>query len=108
MASGAADGPGIYMAAEAATSWRYARIGMNQYAGSGLGQQLQILSLVEVARVPELKNHAWGCTLTREEACVVRFLFIANGITFQFNVAQNPPQNVPNLATILEFHAKGV
>jgi hypothetical protein len=84
------------MAPEAGTSSGYSRVGQNHYTQSALGAQLQIISLVEVARVPELNDHK----------CIVRFLFRANGTTFQYNIAQNPPQNVPTLAQIMASHAR--
>jgi hypothetical protein len=106
-AVGAACGAGIYMAPEAATSFGYVRTGQNLYTGSSLGRNLQILALVEVARVPELKNHGWCYTLIREEACVVRFLFVGTTQIVKWNVTLNPPQNVPTLAGILECRALG-
>jgi hypothetical protein len=101
--NGAAHGEGIYLAAEAGTSWGYSHPAPNKYRNSALGGSLHIISLCEVAKVPDkgvkidiqpagkpkmtcagfLKEHGWCHTLTMEQACVVRFLMVGGG--FQEN-----------------------
>jgi hypothetical protein len=99
MSAGAAYGPGIYFASDAGTSSGYAQPATNGYAESQLGKRLTIIALCEVARVPSeesevvvhmggspvvlrgfFKHHGRGDdgihTLTMEEACVVRMLFV--------------------------------
>jgi hypothetical protein len=65
-----------------------------------------MLALIEVARVPELKDHGGYCTLTREDACIIRLLMLTNGTQFQGNVNQSPPQNIPTFAQILAHRAR--
>jgi hypothetical protein len=51
-----------------------------------------------------LRDHGWAHTLTIEPACVVRFMFV--GGSFNCDVIDKPPQKVPKLKDVLNFHAK--
>jgi poly [ADP-ribose] polymerase 6/8 len=102
-AHGAAKGPGIYMADDSSMSWGYSQASSNRYQKSVLGSQLHVISLVEVAKVPELNHFPGMHTLTKEEACVVRFMFLSG--SFAVNVTSQPPTGLPTLEKMLEFHA---
>jgi poly [ADP-ribose] polymerase 6/8 len=123
-AHGAARGPGIYFAPNSQMSWGYSHVAANRYAKSQLGANLQVISLCEVAKIGNsanfrlprkgaeksdlvfngfLKNHKDMYTLSIEEACVVRFIFVQG--SFGHDVVQNPPKRVPTLHDFLEFQA---
>jgi hypothetical protein len=127
-ANGAALGAGIYFAKEAATSWGYSQASAtNIYVQSDLGKVLTIVSLCEAAKVPSrhvtvtlppkpgetgkrtvegsLLDHGWAHTLTMEEACIVRFLFVGGG-GFTRDVVADPLKKVPTLRDVLEFQAQ--
>ncbi|KAK8866279.1 Poly [ADP-ribose] polymerase 6 [Tritrichomonas musculus] len=104
MAHGNAYGSGIYFAHESSVSQGYAPTGSNKYSKSRLGKNLQILALCEIAKVDELSHHGWAHTLTREEACIVRFLLV-NG-SYNTDVEKNPPKNVPKLKDVLNMKAE--
>jgi poly [ADP-ribose] polymerase 6/8 len=127
MANGQCLGAGIYFARRASTSWGYSQPGKNPYLNSALGQDLQIISLCEVAKLPAkgavtvelppaaaggkprvltgaLTNHDWAYTLTMEEACIVRFLMI--GPSFERDCTSHPLAKIPTLRDVLEFHAQ--
>lgn len=128
MGVGAAHGEGIYFAPESMTSLSYSRSFQNMYPGSQLGENLNIIALCEVIKLPlnkdvvfnatidadgsksrtktvrgVLKNHQWCYTLTMNEACIVRFLFV--NLNQHANVINNPPQNIPNLNQVLKLRA---
>lgn len=128
MGVGAAHGEGIYFAPESMTSLSYSRTFQNMYPGSQLGENLNIIALCEVIKLPlnkdvvfnatidadgsksrfktvrgVLKNHQWCYTLTMNEACIVRFLFV--NLNQHANVINNPPQNIPNLNQVLKLRA---
>ena len=125
--NGAALGSGIYFARASNTSWGYSQPSQNKYAASIFGKQLHIISLCEIAKIPSndvsvqvpslyagqkdvcvkghLKDHQWAHTLTLEEACVVRFLFV--GGSFQIDTIANPPQHIPTFRDVLLLHADG-
>ena len=116
MANGAALGPGIYLAKLSETSWQYSQVVKNNYPKSHLGKTLHIIGLCEVAEMKDgtLKDHGWAHTLTREEACVVRFLFVNKGASsndesrfsrapFRVDVLLNPPTKVPTLRDLLNY-----
>jgi poly [ADP-ribose] polymerase 6/8 len=130
-ANGAALGPGIYFARNSGTSWGYAKPAPNRYSASVIGNQVHILALCEVALVwkggkpPKpskgmgmgmgmargqtgggegLADFGWAHTLTREEACVVRFLMI--GGSDDVDVVAAPPRQVPTLRDVLNFLAR--
>ena len=104
--NGAALGPGIYFAKQSQTSFFYAPSAQNLYSKSLFGENIKILALCEVANVPELKNHGWAFTLTREEACIVRFLFV-NG-NYDIDILKEPPKNIPKLNDILNAKAEEI
>jgi poly [ADP-ribose] polymerase 6/8 len=127
MACGAALGPGIYLARDAATSCGYSGAGANKYAKSIYGASLRVLSLCEIAKVSAteqtitlargsggqvvcngfLKDHGWAHTLTMEDACVVRFLMVGQE-NFTADVVASPPNPVPTLKDVLDSQAKSV
>jgi hypothetical protein len=121
-------GPGIYFARNSLTSWGYSHPSDNNYKGSCLGKQLQMISLCEVASVTEveagssilhrtpsgnhmtsirlvggLRDHGVAHTLTMESACIVRFLMV--GGSFSVDVMNNPPSRVPTLRDVLDWQA---
>ena len=127
-ANGAALGSGIYFARQSETSWGYSRPVPNKYAASTFGKSLHIIALCEVANIPagdivenipslsgnksnitevagHLKDHGWAHTLTLEEACIVRLLFV--GGDFHVDTIANPPTNVPTLKEVLRLQAEG-
>ena len=125
--NGAALGSGIYFARASNTSWGYSQPSPNKYAASVFGKQLHIISLCEVAKIPSndvsvkvpslytgekdicvkghLIDHQWAHTLTLEEACVVRFLFV--GGSFNIDTVAHPPKNIPTFRDVLLLHAEG-
>lgn len=102
--NGAFYGSGIYFASDSSVSFQYTRPGANGYAKSTLGRQLSIMSLCDVAKVPELKSHCTFYTLQNEEACIVRFMFV--GGQFNMNTGRAGVINVPTLTQVLEYHAE--
>jgi poly [ADP-ribose] polymerase 6/8 len=105
-ANGAVLGEGIYFARNAQTSWGYSHPSVNRYVNSKLGGQLHVIALCEVIQMQRaggLKDHGWAHRLTKEEACIVRFLMV--GGRFSRDVVAKPLQNVPTLRDVLEFHA---
>lgn len=115
-ANGAALGSGIYLARSSSTSWGYSQPAKNNYNKSVLGKNLHIIGLCEVAKMlgknkkdGPLKDHGWAHTLTNEDACVVRFLFVEqscnNNMPFNVDVDQNPPKKVPTLRDMLNWMA---
>ena len=96
-------GAGIYLAPDLAKSRNYARPEKNGYPKSSLGQNLQAVSLCEVAKVPDLKNHKISFTTSNEDAVIVRFLFLS--AYFDYDVVKNPPEHIPKLRDILNYHA---
>ena len=104
--NGSSLGAGIYFARASSTSWGYSHMSPNGYARSVFGRNLHIISLCEVAKVPELRDHGWAHTLTNEAACIVRFLFVSQGRTqFQTDTISNPPNSIPTLNQILACEA---
>lgn len=103
---GAAYGPGIYLAHDSSTSFGYVQHLSNKYRNSCLGRSFPLISLCEIANVPELKSFGNIRTLIKEEACVVRFLFA--GGNFQWDTIRNPPSKVPSLQDILETQGGSV
>jgi len=105
-ANGAALGAGIYFAMEAQTSMGYSRSTANAYHNSVISNKdaFTIISLCQVAQVPELKNHGWAHTLTNEDAVIVRFVFVTP--TLSWNVISNPPTKIPSLESVLQYYAK--
>ena len=101
--NGSVFGAGIYFAADLATSRNYSRSVANGYPKSMLGSTLQAVGLCEVAKVPELVDHTKSYTITREDAVIVRFLFLS--ANFEYDVVQNPPTHIPKLQDILNYHA---
>ena len=101
--NGAALGSGIYFARSSNTSIGYSRGFENPYRKSLLGNQLSIVSLCEVAKVPELKDQGWAHTCVNEDACIVRFLFV--GPNFNRDTIADPPKNIPKLRDVLKYHA---
>jgi poly [ADP-ribose] polymerase 6/8 len=126
MAWGPAHGEGIYFAPESNTSFGYIKTGANGYPASALGANLRLIALCEVAKIgtdttvqlpkptPEgqiktvpvrgfLKDHGWAFTLSLEEACVVRMLFLCAGAeAFNVNIVKDPPRGLPAPKTIME------
>ncbi|KAH0790022.1 UBA/TS-N domain containing protein [Histomonas meleagridis] len=128
-ANGSALGDGIYFAKESGTSWGYSHSKNNLYKSSIIGKSLHIISLCEIANLPMnqnikvkypvfnedgsvtykesagfLKDHGWAHTLTIEEACIVRFLFV--GGNFNVNALTKPPKNVPSLKSVLDYQMR--
>lgn len=123
MQVGAAHGPGIYFAPDSSTSLGYSQTFKNLYPNSKLGENLQVIALCEVINLPLgetmnitvdvhgnkkkltgfLKDHGWCLTLTMDEACIVRFLFV--NLDRGVNVVQNPPTKIPNLIQVLKMRA---
>lgn len=125
--NGAILGPGIYFSRTSQVSWGYSRVVPNGYRASTLGRSLQVIALCEVAKIPStpvkevfefrrgskglskvkvegaLVDHTKAFTLTMEEACIVRFLMVGGG--FSVDTIANPPQHIPTLRDVLEFHA---
>jgi poly [ADP-ribose] polymerase 6/8 len=101
--NGAALGSGIYFARDSNTSCGYSRSGTNYYKKSRLGNNLMIIGLCEVAKVPELIDHGWAHTTVNEDACIVRFVFV--GANFSYDTLSNPPKNIPKLRDVLKYHA---
>jgi hypothetical protein len=130
-ANGAVRGPGIYLARDSSTSMGYSQrglgMGRNHYKNSQLGHNVAIMALCEIARIPSddvtvsiqdlasglkqksvrghLKKHGSGVyTLTMEEACIVRELFVGD-LRFSINSIKSPPK-VLTLKEVLDEHAK--
>lgn len=125
MRCGAACGEGIYFAPDSGTSIGYSCVADNPYTRSYF-RNLHIVALCEVAKLPFgsdqtvqvevmnpstgktttktvrgfLKNHGWAYTLTMEEACIVRFLFVQ--LSGNINVMRSPPQGLPTIHDILK------
>ena len=127
--NGAALGSGIYFAPESGTSIGYSRSLPNSYRNSYLCDNLQVIALCEVVNLPinkevsvtveidsndvtkkktktlkgSLNDHSWALTLTLEEACIVRFVFV--NLKAQVNVSSNPPRNIPTMNQVLKLRA---
>lgn len=140
-ANGAALGSGIYMARSSGNSWNYSQVADNHYKASKLGKKLHIIGLCEVANMIDknstkkqnningssfpgrfhhnednsnkgpLIDHGWAHTLTKEEACVVRFLFVESRkdslndciVPFTVDIISKPPKKVPTLRDLLNY-----
>jgi poly [ADP-ribose] polymerase 6/8 len=124
-ANGAARGAGIYMAPDSGMSSGYCLVVPNKYPQSKLGQQLMIISLVEVACIPNsntsvdvvLRKDQGGrnvhrvtgalmdwqdmFTCTMEAACIVRGMFV--GALRESTRYDGSAPNVPSLSTVLEY-----
>lgn len=103
-AHGTAHGSGIYLAPEASSSFGYCHPAQNQYSRSALGNPFTAIAMVEVAKVPELKNHGWCSTIVREEAVIVRMLFL--GASFSFNLERFSPDRLPKFQQVVEAMRK--
>jgi len=101
--NGSALGPGIYFARASQTSLGYSQQGKNEYKKSSFPQTMNIISLCEVAKTPELKDHGWAHTLTNENAVIVRFAFI--DLTTNIDVISSPLRNIPSLNDVLQHLA---
>ena len=101
--NGSLFGAGIYFAADLGKSRTYAKPIQNGYPRSNFGTTLQAVGLCEVAKTPELTNHKVSYTTVREDSVIVRFLFLS--ANFDYDVVKNPPQHVPKLQEILDYHA---
>ena len=97
--NGSALGPGIYFARSSSTSIGYSRSGENKYKNSKFPKNTSIISLCEVAKVPELKDHGWAHTLTNENAVIVRFIFVDLQVTL--DTISNPIKKIPTLKEVL-------
>lgn len=127
-ANGAVLGPGIYFASNSGVSWGYVRQGQNAYRCSSLGQTISAIALCEVVKLPPgqqtvslpktspmneamtltgaLTDKQRAHTLTMEQACVVRFLFVSpRPGAFQIDTLRTPPANVPTLDGVLHYFA---
>ena len=99
--NGTALGSGIYFAPEASTSWGYVRAAPNNVYRNSAFRTFSCIALCEVAKVSELKNHGWAYTLTKESACIVRFLFISNNFSLTISSL-----NIPTYEAVLQEIAK--
>ena len=131
MRVGAACGEGIYFAPDSGTSLGYCQSLPNLYPNSALGNNLQIIALCEVIKLPfnqevtfeaeinaedpetkstktlhgHLNDNGWCYTLTMNEACVTRFVFASFDNNVDINVVSNPPKNIPSLIQVLKKRA---
>lgn len=91
--NGSTYGPGISLSPKTDQSIAYGREMSNKYPKSELGSKISIVCLCEVANLPnreevsvkvddnktltgELRFHEYSYTLTLEEACIIRYLFV--------------------------------
>jgi hypothetical protein len=125
-ANGSVWGEGIYFAKNSRSSLTYSKPAVNNYVNSELGKELQIISLCEVAAIPDsdvrirlplrpgerqnrmveghLNRHNWVFTLTMEQACIVRFVFV--GCKIERDVVEYPLEWVPTIGDVLAFQAQ--
>lgn len=124
--NGNVHGPGIYFASNSSTSLGYSIFDQNKWSNSLLNKEFNVIALCEVIKLPlnqnlkidvQVKNCFTGqletktldgflndnrsCyTLTMEEACVVRFLFV----NFNKNIdsKQVNPNMVPTIDSIID------